>query len=184
MERVSGAPLSLSRAVFMFGATVFTFGAVVRALRLRSSSAGTGRITVLRDVSIGRPSQTACPAERPTATCQPLGEPHGVAGPDHQAPGFTEFQLVFDTDSRSPLPRSKERRPLPDLLRWPKGASASESIPHATNRLHDVVAQFFAEVCHVDLDHVGLRFVIVSPHLIQELRLRQDLSPVTHERLE
>jgi hypothetical protein len=34
---VSGAPLSLSRAVFMFAATVFTFGAVVRALRLRSS---------------------------------------------------------------------------------------------------------------------------------------------------
>jgi hypothetical protein len=34
---MSGAPLSLSRAVFMFGATVFNFGAVVKALRLRPS---------------------------------------------------------------------------------------------------------------------------------------------------
>jgi hypothetical protein len=34
---LSGAPLSSSRAVFMFAATVFTFGAVVRALRLTSS---------------------------------------------------------------------------------------------------------------------------------------------------
>jgi hypothetical protein len=34
---VSGAPLSVSRGVFMFGATVFNFGAVVRALRLHSS---------------------------------------------------------------------------------------------------------------------------------------------------
>jgi len=34
---LSGVPLSLSRAVFMFPATVFTFGAVVRALRLGSS---------------------------------------------------------------------------------------------------------------------------------------------------
>jgi hypothetical protein len=34
---VSGVPLSLSRAVFMFGATVFNFGAVVKALRLRAS---------------------------------------------------------------------------------------------------------------------------------------------------
>jgi len=31
---VSGVPLSIARAVFMFAATVFTFGAVVRALRL------------------------------------------------------------------------------------------------------------------------------------------------------
>jgi hypothetical protein len=34
---LSGVPLSLSRAVFMFAAMVFTFGAVVRALRLASS---------------------------------------------------------------------------------------------------------------------------------------------------
>jgi hypothetical protein len=34
---VSGVPLSLSRGVFMFAATVSTFGAVVRALRLASS---------------------------------------------------------------------------------------------------------------------------------------------------
>jgi len=34
---LSGAPLSPSRAVFMFAATVFTLGAVVRALRLTSS---------------------------------------------------------------------------------------------------------------------------------------------------
>jgi hypothetical protein len=34
---LSGVPLSLPRAVFMFAATVFTFGAVVRALRLASS---------------------------------------------------------------------------------------------------------------------------------------------------
>ena len=34
---LSGVPLSLSRAVFMFAATVFTFGAVVRALHLASS---------------------------------------------------------------------------------------------------------------------------------------------------
>jgi hypothetical protein len=31
---VSGVPLSIARAVFMFAATVFTFGAVVRALGL------------------------------------------------------------------------------------------------------------------------------------------------------
>jgi hypothetical protein len=30
---VSGAPLTFSRGVFMFGATVFTFDAVMRALR-------------------------------------------------------------------------------------------------------------------------------------------------------
>jgi hypothetical protein len=30
----------------------------------------------------GRPSQKACPAKRPTATPQPLREPHAVAGPD------------------------------------------------------------------------------------------------------
>jgi hypothetical protein len=39
---VSGVPLSISRGVFMFAATVFTFGAVMRALRLtqpRGSSA-------------------------------------------------------------------------------------------------------------------------------------------------
>jgi hypothetical protein len=34
---VSGVTLSLSRAVFMFAATVLNFGAVVRALRLASS---------------------------------------------------------------------------------------------------------------------------------------------------
>lgn len=34
---VSGAPFSIPRAVFMLGATVFNFGAVARALRLRSS---------------------------------------------------------------------------------------------------------------------------------------------------
>jgi hypothetical protein len=34
---LSGVPLSVSRAVFMVAATVFTFGAVVRALRLASS---------------------------------------------------------------------------------------------------------------------------------------------------
>jgi hypothetical protein len=33
---LSGVPLSVSRAVFMFAATVFTSGAVVRALRLAS----------------------------------------------------------------------------------------------------------------------------------------------------
>lgn len=32
---LSGATLTLSRIVFMFGAAVFNFGAVVRALRLR-----------------------------------------------------------------------------------------------------------------------------------------------------
>jgi hypothetical protein len=31
---VSGVPLSIARAVFMFAATVFTFRAVVRVLRL------------------------------------------------------------------------------------------------------------------------------------------------------
>jgi hypothetical protein len=31
---VSGVPWSIARAVFMFAATVFTFGAVVRALRI------------------------------------------------------------------------------------------------------------------------------------------------------
>jgi len=31
---VSGVPLSIARGVFMFAATVFTFGAVVRALRI------------------------------------------------------------------------------------------------------------------------------------------------------
>jgi hypothetical protein len=31
---VSGVPLSVSRAVVMFGATVFNFGAVARALRI------------------------------------------------------------------------------------------------------------------------------------------------------
>lgn len=31
---VSGVPLTIARAVFMFAATVFTFGAFVRALRL------------------------------------------------------------------------------------------------------------------------------------------------------
>jgi Na+/H+ antiporter NhaA len=34
---VSGVPLSLSRVVIMFGAAVFNFGSVARALRLRSS---------------------------------------------------------------------------------------------------------------------------------------------------
>jgi hypothetical protein len=34
---LSGAPLSLSRAVFMFAATVCTFGSLVRALRIASS---------------------------------------------------------------------------------------------------------------------------------------------------
>ena len=34
---LSGAPLTLPRAVFMFGATVGNLGAVVRALRLSST---------------------------------------------------------------------------------------------------------------------------------------------------
>lgn len=34
---LSGSPLNASRAVFMLGATVGNFGAVVRALRMRPS---------------------------------------------------------------------------------------------------------------------------------------------------
>ena len=40
---VSGGPLSFARAVFMFAATVFTFGAVVRALRLNQPRDRLGR---------------------------------------------------------------------------------------------------------------------------------------------
>jgi hypothetical protein len=42
----------------------------------------------------------------------------------------------------------------------------------------------FLRRADVHLDDVGTRFVLVSPDLVEELRLRQDLSGMAHQRLE
>jgi hypothetical protein len=50
---VSVGPLSIARAVFMFAATVFTFGAVVRALRLNQPRDPRSRHQVRRGRTAG-----------------------------------------------------------------------------------------------------------------------------------
>src|SRR5262245_34061926 len=70
----------------------------------------------------------------------------------------------------------------------PSAAIRCEPVPRTTDRLDRSPAvrpvELVAEMCHVDLDDIGVAFVVVVPDVLEDVPLAEDDAPVPQEVLE
>src|SRR5690606_10451134 len=121
---------------------------------------------------------TGPPRSTPTARIRPTSR--------WTTPGGTIPGMTAGTTPRSP---GTVRRPPPSGGGRFVGSGAGlsgqlfEPVPHAADGHEPLRPQLAPQIPHVDVDHIGARVEVITPHPAEQLFARQHLAGVAHERL-